>query len=299
MADTPEGAIPPAPAFDPEDPPPAEVVAPAAEAAARAEPVPATAVDLHVKLGPLQDPDVKRPRAAQVWAWAMAGGGLAGLAAWLLGEYALDWFSPELISASAGGRMGGPDAPTPDTTRMAAVKNAALAFGLLGSLLGGLLGVAGGMIRPSLRAGLAAGLVGAALGMAAGASASLGVLPVYNRILNRPGAADAEVLWAITALGTVWGAAGAAGGVAFGLGMGGWRRAAAGLVGGALGGLLGAVAFEMVGAIAFPLAATTQPISESQESRLVARALVALFVSAGVAAFVAPTRFEGTHEHPA
>jgi hypothetical protein len=229
----------------------------------------------------------------------MAGGGLAGLAAWLLGEYALDWFSPELVSAAVGGRMGGPDAPTPDSTRMAAVKNAALAFGLLGALLGGLLGLAGGMIRPSLRAGLAAGLIGAALGMAAGASASLGVLPVYNRILNRPGAADAEILWAIAALGVVWGAAGAAGGAAFGLGMGGWRRVAAGLVGGALGGLLGAVAFEMLGAIAFPLAATTQPISESRESRLVARALVALFVSAGVAAFVAPTRFEGTHEHPA
>lgn len=289
----------PPPAFDPEDPPPAEVVAPAAEAAARAEPVPPTAVDLHVKLGPLQDADVKRPRAAQVWAWAMAGGGAAGLAAWLLGEYALDWFSPELLPAAAAGRMGGEDAPTPDSTRMAAVKNAALAFGLLGSLLGGLLGLAGGLIRPSLRAGLAAGLVGAALGLAAGASASLGVLPIYDRLLSRPGAVDVEILWAIVALGAVWGAAGAAGGVAFGLGMGGRRRAAAGLIGGALGGLLGAVAFEMIGAIAFPLAATTQPISESRESRLVARALVALFVSAGVAMFVAPTRFEGAHEPPA
>ncbi len=299
MADTPEGAIPPAPGFDPEEPPPAEVVAPAAEAAARAEPVPATAVDLHVQLGPLQDPDVKRPRAAQVWAWAMAGGGLAGLAAWLLGEYVLDWFAPELLSAAAAGRMGGTDAPTLATTHAAAVKNAALAFGLLGALLGGLLGLAGGMIRPSLRAGLTAGVVGTLLGLAAGAGASLGVLPMYHRILTGPHDNDLEILWAIVALGAVWGAAGAAGGAAFGLGMGGWRRAAAGLVGGAVGGLLGAVAFEMVGAVAFPLAATTQPISDTQESRLIARAMVALFVSAGVAAFVAPTRFEGVHDHPA
>lgn len=291
MADT------PAPAFDPEDPPPAEVVAPAAEAAARAEPVPASAVDLHVKLGPLQDADVKRPRAAQVWAWALAGGGLAGLAAWLLGEYALGWFSSDLQSV-APAKMGGVDDLTADATRMAAVKNAALAFGLLGSLLGGLLGLAGGMIRPSLRAGMVAGLAGAILGLAAGAGASLGVLPVYNRILTRAEGNDAEILWAIAALGAVWGAAGAAGGAAFGLGMGGRRRVAAGLIGGALGGLLGAVAFELFGAIAFPLAGTTQPLSDTRESRLVARAMVALFVSAGVAAFVAPTRFEGTHEHP-
>jgi hypothetical protein len=236
-----------------------------------------------VKLGPLQDPDVGRPRAAQVWTWALAGGGGAGLAAWIAGEYLLDWFTPAARPAAA------------DTIRSAAVQNAALAFGLLGALMGGSLGFAGGMIRPSLRAALAAGLAGAVLGLAAGAGASLGVLPAYNHMLSRPRGTDSGILWAIAALGAVWGAAGAAGGVAFGLGMGGRRRAVAGLIGGAIGGLLGAVAFETLGSIAFPTAGTTQAISDTRESRLVARALVALFVSAGVAAFVAPTRFQDDH----
>ncbi|WP_337173277.1 hypothetical protein [Paludisphaera sp.] len=299
MAETPEGDIPPATRIDPEATPPAEVVAPAAEAAARAEPVPPTAVDLRVKLGPLQDPDIGRPRAAQVWTWALAGGGTAGFVAWIAGEYLLDWFAPELRSAAASGRMPGPDAPTPVTIRAAAVRNAALAFGLLGALLGGFLGFAGGMIRFSARAGAVASLAGAVLGLLAGAAASLVVLPAYSRLLTRLDGADSEILWAMAALGAVWAAAGAAGGASFGLGMGGRRRVVAGLLGGALGGLLGAVAFEMVGAIAFPLAATTQLISETRESRLVARALVSLFVSAGVAAFVAPTRFDDHPEHPA
>ncbi len=292
MAETPEGDAPPAPEFDPEDPPAAEVVAPAAEAAARAEMAPPSAVDLKLTLGPLQDTGVDRPRAAQVWTWALVGGGTAGLVAWIAGEYVLDWFSPELRDAAAGGRMGGPDAPTPATTRAAAVENAALAFGLLGALLGGFLGFAGGMIRPSLRAGVSAALVGMALGMAAGGAVTLGVVPAYDRALDRPDGPQYELLFAMLALGAVWGAAGAAGGIAFGLGMGGRRRIVAGLIGGALGGLLGAVAFEMLGAVAFPMADTTQPISSTRESRLVARALVALFISAGVAALVAPTRFQ-------
>ncbi|MDG3005000.1 hypothetical protein [Paludisphaera mucosa] len=305
MSDTPIDPPSPAPA------PPTEPVASAGAddpgpgpiaAVAAAEPTPASAVDLHVKLGPLQDPGVTRPRSAQVWAWALAGGGLAGLASWLAGEYLLGWFVAEIAPEPPGGGGGGPRGlVVADFTAMttALVRNAALAFGLLGGLMGLLLGIAGGMIRSSPRAGAAAGLAGSALGVAAGVGASLGILPFYARILNRPEMMDVEILYAIGALGLVWGAIGAAGGAAFGFGMGGVRRAALGVVGGFLGGMLGAAAYELLAAAAFPLDGTTQPISNSRESRLLARALVALFTSAGIAAFVVPTRFEPAPEPPA
>ncbi|AMV37757.1 hypothetical protein VT85_09995 [Planctomyces sp. SH-PL62] len=74
--------------------------------------------------------------------------------------------------------------------------------------------------------------------------------------------------------------------------MGGLRRAGLGLAGGLLGGILGAAAFEMLAAMAFPLDGATQAVSNSRESRLMARALSALFISAGVAALLVPTRFE-------
>jgi len=292
MSDNPADETPPA--TDPETP----AEAPPPEAIAAAEPTPPTAVDLHVKLGPLQDPDVARPRAAQVWAWALAGGGLAGLLSWMAGESLLQWFPAELSTVGAGPGMSGQvEAASPEALADAATRNAALAFGLLGGLAGWLLGVAGGMVRSSPRSGLAAAVVGSALGVAAGAGVSLAVLPIYAQYQGRPDLGDMDIAYATAALGAVWGALGAAGGLAFGIGMGGWKRGALGLAGGLLGGLLGAAAFEMLGAVAFPLDGTTQPLSTSRESRLAARALAALFISAGVAALVAPTRFEGAAEH--
>ncbi|WP_165073890.1 hypothetical protein [Paludisphaera rhizosphaerae] len=268
----------------PLDPPPEPdfTRAPEAVAAAAAEPVVPSAVDLHVKLGPLQDPGVSRPRAAQVWAWALAGGGLAGLASWTIGEFLLNWFVPDSQLAEA--------------VTTALTHNTAAAFGLLGGLMGLLLGVAGAMIRQSSRAAVAAGLMGLVLGAAAGAAASMAVVPVYAKYLGQAETQAHAILYASLALGAVWAAIGAAGGMVFGAGMGGWKRATLGLVGGVLGGLLGAAAFELVATVAFPQSGATRPISDSRESRLVARALAALFISAGVALFVAPTRFEEEHE---
>ncbi len=296
MSDTP--ADPPSSATEPGAS--AEAMAPAPEAIAAAEPTPASAVDLHVKLGPLQDPGVARPRAAQVWAWALAGGGLAGLASWIAGEWMLNWFVADAPPPPAAG--GGPTGLSEaDFTAMirALVGNAAVAFGFLGGLLGLLLGIAGGMVRSAPRMGLTAGLLGAALGAAAGVGASMGVLPIYARAMTRPDMMDLDVAYAVLALGAVWGAVGATGGLAFGVAMGGGRRALLGMAGGLIGGILGAAAFELIAAAAFPLDGTTQPISNSRESRLLARALVALFTSAGVAALVAPTRFEEPAGPPA
>ena len=55
------------------------------------------------------------------------------------------------------------------------------------------------------------------------------------------------------------------------------------LFGGLLGAAVGAVAFEVVGALAFPLALTTRPIPVTWGSRLVAHLLVAVCAAAGAA----------------
>jgi len=53
------------------------------------------------------------------------------------------------------------------------------------------------------------------------------------------------------------------------------------VLGGLVGGLLGAVVYEMLGAFAFPMAATTKPISETWGTRLIARLSVAILAAVG------------------
>jgi hypothetical protein len=107
--------------------------------------------------------------------------------------------------------------------------------------------------------------------------------------------------------GGIWGTAGLAGGLAFGLGLGRGRsyivRAA---VGGLVGVLLAAFLFEATAAMAFPKAATTRPLSLTPGSRLMAKMLASLLSAAGIAALLAgrpaapePTRPEPGAEAPA
>ena len=84
----------------------------------------------------------------------------------------------------------------------------------------------------------------------------------------------------------IWAAVGAAGGMAFGIGVGGRDRILRAAVGGLVGAALGAVAFELIGAVFFPMAETPKPVSESMVTRLLARLLVAV-PAAGFAAVMA------------
>ncbi len=90
--------------------------------------------------------------------------------------------------------------------------------------------------------------------------------------------------------GGIWGAIGAMAGLAMGIGLGGWRSITCCLLGGLAGGVLGAVAYELAGAVVFPLDKTYQPLSETASSRLLGRLAVALCVAAGA---VLATQFTG------
>jgi hypothetical protein len=82
--------------------------------------------------------------------------------------------------------------------------------------------------------------------------------------------------------GAIWGAVGGAAALALGLASGGgWPRAVRCLLGGVLGALLGTAAYEIVGAVLFATAETSEPISTTATTRLIARLLVGVFTVLG------------------
>jgi len=212
---------------------------------------------------------------------ALGAGILAGLASWLLGEAVLDYFRPPSRIVIA---MGIPmNVPSQAGEHGAITRNSVLAFGLLGATLGLALGMAGGLARGSWPDASRGALVGLSAGAVAGAAATPALVPIYFRtIIEDPLASGLTV--PLLVHGGIWAAVGAAGGLALGIGSGARRAHLMKIVlGGLVGGLLGAVVYEMLGAFAFPMAATTKPISETWGTRLIARLSVAILAAVGAA----------------
>jgi hypothetical protein len=102
---------------------------------------------------------------------------------------------------------------------------------------------------------------------------------------------DLDMIIAMLIHGLFWGLLGAAAGLAFAIGMKApiGRAVAAGIV----GAVLGSVAFDLVGAFAFPLAKTDSPISLTWPSRLCARLLVCVGTAAALTRVLPGPRPEG------
>ena len=213
--------------------------------------------------------------------WLVALAGLAaGLAAFGFGEATYNIIPARRIMLNTMGTIL--PAVTPEHQMAAAVRNAALAFAVLGGCLGGCLGVAGGLSRRSSRATAAAGLLGLLLAAGLAGGVSLGTLKAFAvaRVMH----SDYDMPLSMAMHGLIWGLSGAAAGLAFAVGLGGRRLLAIGLAltAGFIGAVLGAIAFDLVGAGLFSLAETGEPISATWASRLAARLLVALATAAGV-----------------
>jgi hypothetical protein len=216
----------------------------------------------------------------------LAAGLVAGAVAGLGGEAASALVRPAVVSTTLRG--GGVVPAVTNATRIAAeVQNAALASGLLGAALGVALGLAGGLARGDRRAAIRAALIGLALGTISGAGLGLALGPIYYR--NERELAD-ELIRPMMLHAGVWGAVGAAGGLAFGLGIGGGTRAVRAAFGGLLGALLGTALYEVIGAVAFPLARTVQPLALTWGPRVLARLSVALCGAVGAAMAVGDPR---------
>jgi len=202
---------------------------------------------------------------------------LAGLLAFGVGEAVYDLIPAGTVTQHALGLTR--VTPTVATENVAAARNGALAFGVLGLFLGGSLGLAGGLARRSWF-GLAAGGLGSVLGFAAGAGASLALLPFC--IASRLRYPDNDLAISFIMHGAIWGLLGALAGLAFAIGLGKrgfWVRA---LTAGFAGALLGAVAFDLLGVIAFAGAKTDEPISRTWVTRLIARLLVTVATTVAV-----------------
>jgi hypothetical protein len=214
--------------------------------------------------------------ADRLWTWALAAGLLAGLLTWSGGE--LVWGrvqssrTPRIIAFPTGADR--------DRIIMGQVRSTATSFIQQGAILGVVLGLAGGLARRSARAGAAAAVAGGVLGAAAAAGAAFALLPIYYRTVE-PTQNDLGI--PMITHGGIWGAAGAAAGLAFGMGLGGRGRWARCAVGGLLGGAAAALVYDFVGALAFPLDKTTQPLSVTMRARLLAHLAVGLLTAVGVA----------------
>ena len=169
----------------------------------------------HDEPGQPKDPAAVAVPTARLWPWAVGAGLAAGLAAWFLGERLLIAYQDELTPNA------GPFPPPAVRLAVIATKKlvATLTFVALGANLGLALSVAGGAARRSVVASVRAGLAGLFLGGVAAGAAALGLLPIY--FANHEPLDDSLLLPLMTHAG-VAAAAGAAGGLALALGMGGW-----------------------------------------------------------------------------
>jgi hypothetical protein len=231
-------------------------------------------------------PHVPKPWAARVAAQVRFGmlvlalAILAGVAAWLAGEYTMSMFQ---ASKKASENFRDPTALNLEMPRVGAL-NGALTFGAFGGLLGLALGIAGGLSRRSPNRALVAAIVGLYLGAALGAVPSLVVMPWQWHHRNDDPSTTQLIMPMLVHLG-LWSGIGLGAGLAFGVGTSGFkpsrlfRAALAGLT----GAILGTVVYEMVGAFVFPLDHTADPFSATLSSRLLARLCIAGFVGLGVA----------------
>jgi hypothetical protein len=217
--------------------------------------------------------------------WLVGLGGLAaGLVAFGIGEATYNCIPPERVLQNTMGTMA--MAITSATQAKAEVRNAALAFAILGGCLAGAMGMAGGLARRSVVVAAGAGLLGLCLGAGVAAGISLATLPWFAeaRITH----SDYEMAFSFLMHCGIWGLSGAVAGLAFAIGR--WsddrRLFALAPVGGFIGAVIGAMAFEVAGAGLFPLAYTGDPVSTDWPSRLTARLLVALATAAGVILFL-------------
>ena len=208
-------------------------------------------------------PPTRRPPSLLA---ALAAGIAAGAIAWLGGE-------------ALRGRFVVPPGLEGSYERSAAlklarsaanVKNAALAFGLLGAASGLGLGLAGG--RGPRRA-IVAGTIGLLTGAAAGAGTTWGLAPLLERNLAR---VSTDMLFPILIHGGIGMAIGASGGLALGLGRAGpGRDALTAMIGGLLGAGLGVAAFDVLGTLVDPSAVTGQLLPATSTARLLGQLAVA------------------------
>jgi hypothetical protein len=226
------------------------------------------------------EPGVSTPGSVVTgWTWGLvlAAGIAAGVGSWRAAEFVLDIYEPALRPAQK-------PMPTMDDaiqSWMAQVASGTAAFGAMGGIIGLAFGLAGGAVRRSGRAAGKAGAVGLLAGSAVAAGVAWAVLLVVY-IYRRVDPQSHDLLIPLLYHEALWSLAGAVGGLAFGLGVGGrglWVKTA---FGGWIGAAFATAVYEMVGALAFPTHQAQYPLPGSPTTRALAPVLVALGAAIGM-----------------
>jgi hypothetical protein len=222
-------------------------------------------------------PDVAGPSSRRTWIIAVVAAIGAGLGSWGVVEGVLNAYTPAFQSRTS---------PYPTAEEIARITRARIAcetitFAATGGLLGLVLGLAGGISRRSIKWATLAGLLGLVVGGLAEAGSAYGTLQfIYTKIDVQ----SEDLLQSMLSHLALWAVIGLAGGLAFGLGLGGrgawWKAAAGGLVGFALA----TVAYELIGALVLPTDGTHQPFGDSARSRVLAQVLITLGAAIGAVA---------------
>lgn len=229
------------------------------------------------------------PLPAAAWGVVFAGALLAGLVAFGLGELPAAQFQPQTSPMRTQG--GIVMAVSPDEEARVDRLNAALAAAVLGGLLGLALGVAAGLVRRAPLPGLASGFLGGVLGAALGFAAASVLLPIYfHKLAHEPEQLLNDLLTPVLVRSGTWAAIGAAAGLALGVGLDRWHRLASCITSGLVGGVIGAFLYEVVGALLFASAKTSQPIANRWPPRLVGYLLAATFIALLAGWGAAPSR---------
>jgi hypothetical protein len=199
---------------------------------------------------------------------------IAGAASWLVGEGILQAYRGDLTLTLEVH-------PNPESMRRwreARLYSATLTYATMGGFLGLALGLAGGLARRSAHAAARAAIAGLVLGTIAAASASL---PLVSYFYQARDAQSTDLVLPLFTHGAIWSAAGAIGGLALGLGLGGAGRWKATMVGALVGAAAATIVYEIVGAMAFATAKTDLPLSASVTTRGMAQLLVAILAAVG------------------
>ena len=233
----------------------------------------------HPAAGPAPELAGSRPLPHRlVWAIALAAGIVAGLISWLGGELALGAFRPRLYRLEMMGMTS--LQPTRESQDAADLKNATLAFTVLGSVTGLVMGLAGGLAGRAPGRGVFVALALQALGALVGALASLALLPLFYRG-NVPDPSD--LLSPILIHGGVWMAIGAVGGLAFALGLGSRGHLPNAVGAACIAAFLAAIVFHLLNGVLFPDSSSMEPVARSRLVRLLAMLLVTILVALGAA----------------
>ena len=221
----------------------------------------------------------------RLWMLTLVAGIMAGLTSWIAGEAVVEHFKPETHREERYGVER--TLPTAKSLVATEIKNAALAFAILGGALGLALGLAGGLARGSLRLALRR------------SSSRHGPLcrGRHHRVICAGACVPDAVRHGRSGIDrslahTRWDLGGHRRHGRPGHGNWPWRLALDCLLsrGWPGGRCSGAVAYELAGAVVFPLDKTYQPLSETASSRLLGRLTVAFCVAAGA---VLATQFTG------